>query len=82
VTIRALSVILANAGILFIAYLAGSFSNAAYGLTCFYAKQPFGSACTSQEGLSAFLWLFVPTAAILYALWGLGFAARKLMKAK
>ena len=81
-TIRALAVILANAGILFIAFLAGSFSQAAYGVGCFYAKQPFGSACNPQEGLSAFLWWFFPTAAILYGIWGLGFAARKLMKAK
>ena len=81
-TIRALAVILANAGILFIAFLAGSFSRAAYGMGCFYAKQPFGSACSSQEGLNAFLWWFFPTAATLYAIWGLGFAARKLMKAK
>jgi len=81
-TIRALAVILANAGILFIATLAGAAGKIGYGFGCFYAKNPLGSACDPQEGLITFWSWFVPAAAILYAIWGVGFAARKLMKAK
>jgi hypothetical protein len=81
-SIRALSVILANAGILFIAYQVGSLNGGMYGFSCTYAKWPVGSACNSHEGVIAFWEGFVPAAAILYVVWGLGFAARKLMKAK
>ena len=81
-SIRALSVILANAGILFIAYLAGSLNSGSYGFSCTYAKWPVGSACNPHEAVLAFWEWFVPAAAILYVIWGLAFAARKLMKAK
>ena len=52
-SIRALSVILANAGILFIAYLAGSLNSGSYGFSCTYAKWPVGSACNSHEAVLA-----------------------------
>jgi hypothetical protein len=75
-------VILANAGILFIAYFAGSLNGGRYCFSCTYAKWPPGSACNSHEAVFAFWEWFVPAAAILYGVWGLAFAARKLMKAK
>jgi len=81
-SIRALSVILANAGILFIAYFVGSLNGGSYGFSCTYAKWPPGSACNSHEAVFAFWEWFVPAAAILYGVWGLASAARKLMKAK
>ena len=81
-SIRALSAILADAGILFIAYLAGSLNSGRYGFSCAYAKWPVGSACNPHEGVLAFWEWFVPAAAILYVVWGLVFAARKLVKAK
>jgi len=75
-------VIAANAAILFIASVAGWLRKAVYGFGCFYTKQPYGSACNPEAGLSAFWEWFIPTAAALYGVWGLAFAARKLMKAK
>jgi hypothetical protein len=82
VTKPAWLVIAANAAILFIASLAGWLGKALYGFGCFYSKQPYGSACSPEQGLNAFWGWFIPTAAILYLVWGLAFAARKLMKAK
>jgi len=56
-----------------IACLAGIVGYAAYSLNrmgCFYAKQPFGSACSVYEDRVVFLQASVPVAAILYVVWG------------
>ena len=89
-TVRALAltfaVVAANAAILLIAGLVGGAGRLGYGIGCFYERHPLGSACNPEQGQSAFLSGFVPTAVVLYAILGLilglAFAARKLMKAK
>jgi hypothetical protein len=53
---------------------------ASYGFSCFYAKKPFGSSCNSFEDMIAFLKISVPAAAILYAVWGVFFIARRALR--
>ena len=50
----------------FVGYLAYALNR----MGCFYAKQPFGSACSLFEDRVVFLQAALPTAAILYAMWG------------
>jgi hypothetical protein len=58
---------------------AGLLGRASYALSCTYAKQPFGSSCNAFEDLLAFLKLSVPTAAVLYAAWGVFLIARRVL---
>jgi hypothetical protein len=72
--------IAAHVGILCLAFVAGLLGEASYGISCFYAKQPFGSSCRFFEGMLAFLEFGVPTAAILYAVWATVFVVWRMLK--
>ena len=66
-----------------IACLAGVVGYLAYALNrmgCFYAKQPFGSACSLFEDRLVFLQTALPTAAILYAMWGVIMLLQRTVK--
>ena len=72
--------IAAHVVILCLAFVAGLLGQASYGVSCFYAKQPFGSSCRFFEGMLAFLKLGVSTAAILYAVWATVFVVWCMLK--
>jgi hypothetical protein len=72
--------IAAHVVIVCLALVAGFLGAASYGISCFYAKQPFGSSCGIFEGILSFLELGVPTAAILYAVWAMVFVVWHMLK--
>jgi uncharacterized NAD-dependent epimerase/dehydratase family protein len=72
--------IAAHAVIVGLALVVGYLNAAAYGLRCFYAQQPFGSACEAGQGALLF-WIYAGiTAAILYGLWGAVVVLRRLTR--
>jgi ABC-type uncharacterized transport system permease subunit len=73
--------IAAHVVIVCLALVAGFLGTASYGISCFYAEQPFGSSnCSFFEGTLAFLELGIPTAAILYAVWAMVFVVWHMLK--
>jgi len=72
--------IAAHVVILCVAFVVGLLGRASYGLSCFYAKQPFGSSCSFFEGMLAFLEFGVLTAVILYAVWAAVFVVWRMLR--
>jgi hypothetical protein len=62
--------IAAHVAIVIVSMLAGLIGRASYGFSCFYRKQPFGSACDEAEGMLTLLQFSLAAAAGLYAFWG------------
>ena len=67
----------AHAAIVVMAAIGGLVGRASYGISCVYAKQPYGSACSEWEALGAFLQFSLPVAAVFYAVWGIVVFARR-----
>jgi hypothetical protein len=71
-----------HVAIVCLASFVGWVGGVGYGISCTYAKQPFGSECRFAEWLKLFLPGMLLASVVLYAIWGLGFVAVRLFKGR